>query len=100
MNTPKKPLLEVRDLKQHFPITSGMLLQKQVGAIRAVDGISFDVYPGETLGIVGESGCGKSTTVRSIAQLYKPTSGRSSSTALTWSRPTRKQCSKRDATSR
>ena len=75
MSTPKKPLLEVRDLKQHFPITSGALLQKQVGAIRAVDGISFDVYPGETLGIVGESGCGKSTTVRSIAQLYKPTSG-------------------------
>lgn len=75
MSTPKKPLLEVRDLKQHFPITSGSLLQKQVGAIRAVDGISFDVYPGETLGIVGESGCGKSTTVRSISQLYKPTSG-------------------------
>lgn len=75
MSTPKKSLLEVRDLKQHFPITSGSLLQKQVGAIRAVDGISFDVYPGETLGIVGESGCGKSTTVRSIAQLYKPTSG-------------------------
>jgi len=75
MSTAKKPLLEVRDLKQHFPITSGALLQKQVGAIRAVDGISFDVYPGETLGIVGESGCGKSTTVRSIAQLYKPTSG-------------------------
>ena len=75
MSTPKKPLLEVRDLKQHFPLTSGSLLQKQVGAIRAVDGISFDVYPGETLGIVGESGCGKSTTVRSIAQLYKPTSG-------------------------
>ncbi len=75
MSIPKKPLLEVRDLKQHFPITSGSLLQKQVGAIRAVDGISFDVYPGETLGIVGESGCGKSTTVRSIAQLYKPTSG-------------------------
>lgn len=75
MSTTKKPLLEVRDLKQHFPITSGSLLQKQVGSIRAVDGISFDVYPGETLGIVGESGCGKSTTVRSIAQLYKPTSG-------------------------
>ncbi len=75
MSAPKKPLLEVKDLKQHFPITSGSLLQKQVGAIRAVDGISFEVYPGETLGIVGESGCGKSTTVRSIAQLYKPTSG-------------------------
>ena len=75
MSTTKKPLLEVRDLKQHFPITSGSVLQRQVGAIRAVDGISFDVYPGETLGIVGESGCGKSTTVRSISQLYKPTSG-------------------------
>nr|WP_319472647.1 oligopeptide/dipeptide ABC transporter ATP-binding protein [uncultured Sphaerochaeta sp.] len=75
MSTDKKPLLEVRDLKQHFPISSGSLLQKQVGAIRAVDGVSFDVYPGETLGIVGESGCGKSTTVRSISQLYKPTSG-------------------------
>ncbi len=75
MSTTKKPLLEVRDLKQHFPISSGSILQRQVGAIRAVDGISFDVYPGETLGIVGESGCGKSTTVRSISQLYKPTSG-------------------------
>ncbi|MGH0054463.1 MAG: ABC transporter ATP-binding protein [Sphaerochaetaceae bacterium] len=75
MSTERKPLLEVRNLKQHFPITSGALLQKQVGAIRAVDGVSFDVYPGETLGIVGESGCGKSTTVRSISQLYKPTSG-------------------------
>ncbi len=75
MSETRKPLLEVKDLKQHFPITSGALLQRQVGAIRAVDGISFDVYPGETLGIVGESGCGKSTTVRSISQLYKPTSG-------------------------
>ncbi len=75
MSTERKPLLEVRDLKQHFPISSGSILQKQVGAIRAVDGVSFDVYPGETLGIVGESGCGKSTTVRSISQLYKPTSG-------------------------
>lgn len=75
MSEKKKPLLEVRDLKQHFPISTGSFLNKQVGAIRAVDGISFDVYPGETLGIVGESGCGKSTTVRSISQLYKPTSG-------------------------
>ncbi|MGE4585619.1 MAG: ATP-binding cassette domain-containing protein, partial [Sphaerochaeta sp.] len=75
MSETRTPLLEVKDLKQHFPITSGALLKRQVGAIRAVDGISFSVYPGETLGIVGESGCGKSTTVRSISQLYKPTSG-------------------------
>ncbi len=71
----KGPLLQVRDLKQHFPIESGFILKKQVGAVRAVDGISFDVKEGETLGIVGESGCGKSTTVRSISQLYTPTSG-------------------------
>lgn len=71
----KGPLLQVKDLKQHFPIESGFILKKQVGAVRAVDGISFDVKEGETLGIVGESGCGKSTTVRSIAQLYTPTSG-------------------------
>ncbi|MDD3823612.1 MAG: ATP-binding cassette domain-containing protein [Sphaerochaetaceae bacterium] len=71
----QKPLLEVVDLKQHFPIESGFIIKRQVGAVRAVDGISFTVNEGETLGIVGESGCGKSTTVRSIAQLYKPTSG-------------------------
>lgn len=68
-------ILEVKDLKQHFPIDNGGIFKKQIGAIRAVDGISFKVRKGETLGIVGESGCGKSTTVRSIAQLYKPTSG-------------------------
>ena len=72
----KKVILKVEDLKQHFPIDNGGLLKRQTGAIRAVDGISFDVYEGEILGIVGESGCGKSTTVRSIAQLYKPTSGK------------------------
>jgi oligopeptide transport system ATP-binding protein len=70
----RQPLLQVSHLKQYFPISSGFF-NKKVGYIRAVDDISFDVYPGETLGIVGESGCGKSTTVRSIAQLYKPTSG-------------------------
>ncbi len=68
-------ILSVRDLKKHFPINSGFLIQRQVGAVRAVDGISFDVYRGETLGLVGESGCGKSTTGRTILQLYKPTSG-------------------------
>ena len=74
-NSEKKVILEVRDLYQHFPIDNGGLFKKQIGAIRAVDGISFEVYEGETLGIVGESGCGKSTTVRSISQLYKPTKG-------------------------
>lgn len=74
-NAETKPLLEVVDLKQHFPIEAGFIFKKKVGAVRAVDGISFTVNQGETLGIVGESGCGKSTTVRSIAQLYKPTSG-------------------------
>ena len=71
----KEIILSVRNLKQHFPIDEGGILKKTVGFIRAVDGISFDVYKGETVGIVGESGCGKSTTVRSIAQLYKPTTG-------------------------
>lgn len=67
-------LLRVDNLVKHFPIMRG-LLQKQVGAVRAVDGVSFDVRRGETLGLVGESGCGKSTTGRAILQLYRPTSG-------------------------
>lgn len=67
-------LLRVEDLKMHFPIYRGVF-QRQVGAVRAVDGITFDVYRGETLGLVGESGCGKSTAGRTILQLYKPTSG-------------------------
>ncbi len=68
-------ILSVRNLKKHFPITSGLIIQRQVGAVRAVDGVSFDVKRGETLGLVGESGCGKSTTGRTILQLYRPTSG-------------------------
>lgn len=68
-------LLEVSDLKMHFPITRGIIFQRQVGAIKAVDGINFNLYKGETLGLVGESGCGKSTTGRAILQLYRPTSG-------------------------
>lgn len=70
-----KVLLHVKNLVKHFPITKGILLQKQVGAVRAVDGVSFDIYQGETLGLVGESGCGKSTTGRTVLQLYRPTSG-------------------------
>ncbi len=68
-------LIEVRDLKMHFPVTKGIILQRQVGAIKAVDGVSFSIKRGETLGLVGESGCGKSTTGRAILQLYRPTSG-------------------------
>jgi peptide/nickel transport system ATP-binding protein len=68
-------LIEVRDLEKHFPLKQGIILQKQVGAVRAVDGVSFDVNEGETLGLVGESGCGKSTTARLITRLLEPTGG-------------------------
>ena len=71
----KGKLLEVNNLKMHFPITKGIVFQRQVGAIKAVDGVSFDLFSGETLGLVGESGCGKSTTGRAILQLYRPTDG-------------------------
>jgi peptide/nickel transport system ATP-binding protein/oligopeptide transport system ATP-binding protein len=68
-------LVEVRDLVKHFPISKGVVFRKQVGAVQAVDGISFDVVRGETLGLVGESGCGKSTTARLVCRLMDPTSG-------------------------
>jgi oligopeptide/dipeptide ABC transporter ATP-binding protein len=68
-------LVEVRDLVKHFPISKGIVLQRQVGAVRAVDGISFDVKRGEALGIVGETGCGKSTTARLMNRLLDPTGG-------------------------
>jgi oligopeptide transport system ATP-binding protein len=70
-----KVLLTVENLVKHFPIMKGTIFQKQVGAVHAVDGISFRIYEGETLGLVGESGCGKSTTGRAILQLHRPTSG-------------------------
>ena len=68
-------LLAVNDLKKHFPIRQGILIQRQVGAVRAVDGISFSVDPGETLGLVGESGCGKTTAGRVVARLLDATAG-------------------------
>src|SRR5512138_2596654 len=70
----KETLLHVDNLVMHFPIYRGVI-QRQVGAVRAVDGVSFDIRRGETLGLVGESGCGKSTTGRTILQLYRPTAG-------------------------
>ena len=68
-------LVEVNGLKMYFPVTSGMLFQRTVAQIKAVDDVSFTVRRGETLGLVGESGCGKTTTGRCILQLYRPTDG-------------------------
>ena len=68
-------LLEVQDLQMYFPVTSGIVFQKKVADVKAVDGVSFTLKKGETLGLVGESGCGKTTAGRTILQLYKPTGG-------------------------
>jgi len=68
-------LINVQALKMYFPVTAGLIFQRKIADVKAVDGISFTVKKGETLGLVGESGCGKSTTGRAILQLYKPTAG-------------------------
>jgi oligopeptide transport system ATP-binding protein len=68
-------LMNVKDLKMYFPVTAGLIFQRKIADVKAVDGLSFHVKRGETLGLVGESGCGKSTTGRAILQLYKPTAG-------------------------
>ena len=68
-------LLRVENLKKHFPVTEGLVLQRTVGYVQAVDGISFTINNGETLGLVGESGCGKTTTSKLILRLEKPTDG-------------------------
>jgi oligopeptide/dipeptide ABC transporter ATP-binding protein len=75
VSTNGSPLVQVRDLVKHFPITRGIIFQRQIGAVKAVDGVSFDVQRGETLGLVGETGCGKSTTARLLVRLLDPTSG-------------------------
>ncbi|MEM7547657.1 MAG: dipeptide ABC transporter ATP-binding protein [Pseudomonadota bacterium] len=73
-HTKAEPLVSVRNLSMHFPIFKG-LMRRQVGVVKAVDDVSFDIRKGETLGVVGESGCGKSTTGRAILRLYVPTAG-------------------------
>jgi peptide/nickel transport system ATP-binding protein/oligopeptide transport system ATP-binding protein len=75
MSTSNGAIMEIRDLVKHFPIRQGVVFQRQVGAVKAVDGVSFDILRGETLGIVGETGCGKSTTARLLVRLLDPTSG-------------------------
>ncbi|WP_328719602.1 dipeptide ABC transporter ATP-binding protein [Streptomyces sp. NBC_00247] len=70
-----EPILRVRELVKHYPLTQGILIKKQVGAVKAVDGVTFDLSAGETLGIVGESGCGKSTVARMLVHLERPTAG-------------------------
>jgi oligopeptide/dipeptide ABC transporter ATP-binding protein len=69
------PLLEVRNLAKHYPVRRGLLVRREVGTVRAVDGVGFDIMPGETLSLVGESGCGKSTIGRAVLRLIEPSAG-------------------------
>src|SRR4029079_12726960 len=71
----ERPLISVKNMKMYFPVTAGMFVQHKVADVKAVDDVSFEVRRGETLGLVGESGCGKSTTGRALLQLYRPTEG-------------------------
>ncbi len=75
MSSEKPVLVEVRNLKKYFPVGTGFGFGSRGAAVKAVDGVSFDVHKGETLGLLGESGCGKTTAGRAILQLYRPTSG-------------------------
>src|SRR6266550_3802620 len=69
------PLLRLRDVKKYFPITQGVLFQKAIGNVHAVDGVDLEIYPGETVGLVGETGCGKTTLARVVVRLFEPTAG-------------------------
>src|SRR6266496_2691934 len=71
----RTPLVRLEGIKKHFAITRGIIFQKKVGQVHAVDGVDLEIYPGETLGLVGETGCGKSTLARVVMRLYDPTEG-------------------------
>src|SRR5437868_11356031 len=71
----RQPLVRLTGIKKHFPITRGVIFQKRIGAVHAVDGVDLEVYPGETVGLVGETGCGKSTLARVIMRLHTTTEG-------------------------
>ncbi|HEY66682.1 MAG TPA: ABC transporter ATP-binding protein [Thermoflexia bacterium] len=75
MTAESEPLVQVHHLKKYFPITRGIIIQHHIGDIKAVDDVSFDIYKGETLGLVGETGCGKTTVGRTMIRLYEPTDG-------------------------
>src|SRR5450759_4917340 len=75
MDKDAQPLISIKDLKVHFPLAGGSLFRRSRQVVKAVDGVTLDIYPGETLGLVGESGCGKSTLGRAILRLTEPTSG-------------------------
>jgi len=88
---PAEPLMRVRDLKKYFPVKGGFPIRRTIGDVQAVDGVSFDVFAGESLGLVGESGCGKSTTGRLLTRLLEPTQGTISYQGKDISRSTRRQ---------
>src|SRR5438874_13114057 len=75
VETASDVLVNVQGLRMYFPVTAGLIFQRKIADVKAVDGVNFEVKKGETLGLVGESGCGKSTVGRTILQLYKPTAG-------------------------
>ncbi|HYT30819.1 MAG TPA: dipeptide ABC transporter ATP-binding protein [Actinomycetota bacterium] len=91
LRTGKTPLVKLTGIKKHFPITRGILIQKKIGAVHAVDGVDLEVFPGETVGLVGESGCGKSTTARVVMKLFEPTEGQLFFDGQEYTRFTRKQ---------
>ena len=74
-NHNQKVLVRVQNLKKYFPIRHGLVFRKHVGDVKAVDDVSFEIFEGETLGLVGESGCGKTTVGRTLLQIYEPTAG-------------------------